>query len=712
MGVAAITQFQRYAQISIMKNKIAILPALTVVTAILAIMSIFVFMMENRANISDNNREYLLDNTSQMAILVNNSLLHGLTNIQMLGNLTGKMLQSDNVDVSSLRQILDHSVFDFIEFTNRDGKNYNTTGGVSEARDRRYYQEAMKGNSGIELIFSSRATKETLLVFYSPVRYNGEIIGSLIGTYKETGHLAKLLTMDVFGYRAEAYLCNMDGLIIASNQGINTTEKISINTVLAPRLSEKYDKTRFVYSTETKIIPLEGNETGACLMGLKNFDWYIVQIFPEQANHMMVSNANRIGIVLAMFLIAILSILILLTYLILNRSRLEIQKALARAEAGNRAKSDFLFNMSHDIRTPMNAVMGFLQLLDEQQDNAGRRKEYIRKIRASSDLLLSMVNNVLEMSKIEKGKIALEETVCSMDQLVGSVCAVIGPKMREKSINFEIDINTRHDFICCDVAKIHEIFLNILNNASQFTPEGGKVSVRVTEIPSEKKGQSLFRTEIEDNGIGIAPEFIPHLFETFAREKNTTQSKTAGMGLGMAIVKKLVELMGGSIDVESEIGKGTKFIVTIPHRIPEEEEICKKGSGEKEDDFLGKRILLAEDNDFNADIATELLTEVGFKVERANDGDICVAMLERAENNYYDLVLMDIQMPKMDGYQATEAIRKMDNPSKSTIPIIAMTANTFEEDREKSSAAGIDVHLAKPIDVLNLLETLKTFSQR
>lgn len=693
-----------------MKRKIAVLPLLTVATAILAVLSIFIFMLENKANISDNNREYLLDNTHQMATLVNNSLLHGLTNIRMLSSLTGRMLKSSAVDIADLQRIVDNSVFDFIEFADKHGKNHNTTGGVSESGDRQYYLDAMQGKAGIELIFNSRATKETLLVFYSPVYYHGEIIGSLLGTYKETSHLSRLLAMDVFGYLSEAYLCDRDGLIIASNQGINTTEKIFINTVLGPRISNHSDKAGFIYEAKTKIIPLKDNETGACVMGLKNFDWYIVQVFPEQANRIMVSNANRIGIILAVFLVAILSVLLILTYRILNRSRLETQKALVKAEAGSKAKTDFLFNMSHDIRTPMNAIMGFLRLLDKHQDEPAKRREYISKMEDSSELLLSMINNVLEMSQLENEKIALDEKVWSIDQMVESVCSMVAPQMHGKNITFETSIDVQHRFVWCDLTKIHELFLNILNNAIKYTPKGGTVSVRLTEIPSDKKSCALFKTKIEDNGIGIAREFLPHLFEAFARGKNTTHSKIAGTGLGMAIVKRLVELMGGTIEVESEIGKGTKFIVIIPHRIAEDKDICKREMENGTEDFAGKRILLAEDNDFNADIATELLAEVGFKVERAHDGDICVTMLEQAQDNYYDLILMDVQMPNMNGYQASKAIRKMDNLSKAGIPIIAMTANTAEEDRENAKAAGINAHVAKPIDVRILMETLKKFS--
>lgn len=693
-----------------MKKKTIVLPVLTIAAAVLAILSIVLFTLENRKNISSNNREYLLDNTSQMAVLVDDSLMHGLTNIQVLSSLAGELLSSPEIDIASLQRIVDDSIFDFIEFTDRDGKNHNTTGGVSEASDRRYYLDAMEGNSGVELIFNSRATNETLLAFYSPIYYRGDIIGSLLGAYKETDQLNELLTMDVFGYRAEAYLCNEAGLIIASNQNIDTTAEVSIKTVLGPRSLTDADAVDFIYKDETAVIPLAGNETGACVMGLENSDWYIVQIFPEQANRVMVSTANRIGIGLAVFLVAILAVLLILTYLILNRSRLETQRALVKAEAASKAKTDFLFSMSHDIRTPMNAIMGFLRLLNEQQEEPSRRREYIRKMEDSSELLLSIINNVLEMSQIEGGKAALEETAWSAEQMMESVCTLLASQMQEKCITFEKTMEVRHPFVWCDMPKLQEVYLNVLNNAYKYTPAGGRVSMRLTELPSDREGYVFYKTEIEDNGIGIAEEFMPHLFEAFSREHDTTHSKIAGTGLGMTIVKRLTELMGGTVEAESEPGKGTRFTIIIPHRIASEMDV-RDGKREKQAPakLSGKRILIAEDNDLNAEIAGELLTAAGFEVERARDGDICVSMMEQAEGGYYDLILMDIQMPGMDGYQAAEAIRKLEDPSKSGIPIIAMTANAFEEDKKNAYAAGMNAHLAKPVDIQKMLETLTEF---
>lgn len=691
-----------------MKNRNKyLLPILTIATAILAILSIAVFTLMNQKNISGNSREYLIDNTGQMRVLVDDSLQHGLTNIQVLSDLTGASLTSPEVDVASLQHILNDSIFDFIEFTDKNGMNHNTTGGLSDARDRQYYLDAMRGNSGIELIFLSRATKETLLVFYSPVYYQGELLGSLIGAYKERNHLDRLLTMDVFGYRAEAYLCREDGTIIASNQDIDTTTEIAIETVLGPRLENADDMSQLIYRGETVVIPFLGDRSGACVMGLASSDWYIIQVFPEEANMMMVSRANRIGVTLAVFLVILLGILLLLTYTILNRSRRETQAALIKAEAASKAKTDFLFNMSHDIRTPMNAITGFLRLLRQQQENPARREEYIHKMEDASDLLLSIINNVLEMSQIESGNTVLEEAVWDAEQLLDSVCSLLEPKMQAKHITFEKSLDVQHPFVWCDLAKVREIYLNLLNNACKYTPEGGKVSIRLTELPAESQGTVFFKTEIEDNGIGIAEEFMPHLFDTFARERNTTHSKVAGTGLGMPIVKRLTERMGGSVSVESKVGKGTRFTVLLPHRVAPEPDPRDLEAPEPADaDFSGKCILLTEDNDLNAEIAKELLTEMGFAVEWAPDGDHCISMMEAAEAGHYSLILMDIQMPGRNGYQTTEAIRKMSDPAKANIPIVAMTANAFAEDKQNAHTAGMNAHLAKPIDLEKLMKTL------
>ena len=684
-----------------------ILSVLTVIVAALSILSIFIFALRSRKNIAQNNQEYLLENTRQTALLVDNSLEKGLANIQVLSRLVSGIITSPELDIPLLRRMIGDSIFDFIEFVDVEGKNHNITGDLSEAGDRQYYWDSMRGNSGVELIFNSRATNQTILAFYSPVYYQEEMIGSLIGIYEESRQLTRLLTMDMFGCEAEAYLCNGDGIIISSNQDVDTTAEISIETTLGPRVSKDISEIGLLYRDEQTIVPLEDNETGACIAELEHSGWYIIQVFPNEANEMMVANANRIGMESAACTVTLLAILLVLTYLILSKANQETQRALVKAEAASKAKTDFLFSMSHDIRTPINAIIGFLRLLAERQEEPERRKEYIQKIEDASALLLSIINNVLEMSKIEGGVDVVEETVWSVEQMAAAACSLISTQMKEKQITLETAIDVQHPYVWCDRAKVQEICLNVLNNAYKYTLSGGKVTMRLKEIPSDTEGMARFKIEIADTGTGIEEAFMPHLFETFARGQDTTHSKIAGAGLGLPIVKRLTELMGGSVTAESEVGKGSKFTVILPCRIASEPEIqALQAEATALTDFSGKRILLTEDNELNAEIAMELLSEMGLTVEWAQDGDICVAMVEQAEPAYYDLILMDIQMPNMNGYQATQAIRGMNDPVKANIPIAAMTANAFEEDRQNAYAAGMNVHLAKPIDIPKLRQVL------
>ena len=379
------------------------------------------------------------------------------------------------------------------------------------------------------------------------------------------------------------------------------------------------------------------------------------------------------------------------------------------ANASSAAKSAFLFNMSHDIRTPMNAIIGFTELLDKHLDDKKLARGYIKKIKTSNDFLLSLINNVLEMARIESGKTTLDETVWNAYSFNDTLYALFDTQMKEKGIEFTRTVCVEHKDVFCDATKLREIFLNILSNALKYTPAGGKVTMRLTEIPSERDGYAIYQTEIEDTGIGMSEEFLPNMFDEFTREHSSTESRINGTGLGMAIVKKLVELMEGTIKVESKLDKGTKFTVTLPHRIAETGDVerqVEKTADYNAKSFEGKRILLAEDNEMNAEIAMAILEEVGFEVEHAADGIVCVDMLEKADAGYYDLILMDIQMPNMDGYKATKIIRKFYDKQKAQIPILAMTANAFEEDRKNAVKSGMNGHISKPINVDDLMRNL------
>lgn len=391
-----------------------------------------------------------------------------------------------------------------------------------------------------------------------------------------------------------------------------------------------------------------------------------------------------------------------------NAKERELSQAKRMAESANRAKTIFLFNMSHDIRTPMNAIVGFTNLLEKHLDDQEKAKDYIRKIQSSSEFLLSLINDVLEMARIESGKMMLDETYWNVEQFNDTLISVFEEQLRQKNLTFTRTINIKHTDVICDALKLKEIYLNILSNAIKYTPQGGSISMELVELPSDRADVGIYRCVVSDTGIGMSEEFLEHLFEEFTREASVTESRIAGSGLGMPIVKRLVELMDGTIEVESKPGKGTTVTVSIPHRIADKTVIEAMRSNVRSYTnvtFQHKRILLAEDNDLNAEIAEELLGSVGFEVERAQDGIICVHMLQEAAEDYYDIILMDIQMPNMNGYEATRTIRRLDG-RRSEIPIVAMTANAFEEDKKNALDAGMNGHVAKPIEIEKLMDTL------
>ena len=381
----------------------------------------------------------------------------------------------------------------------------------------------------------------------------------------------------------------------------------------------------------------------------------------------------------------------------LNR-RLEV--AVRAAREANDAKTSFLFNMSHDIRTPMNALLGFSKMIKEGLTDP-KLLGYQAKMEQSGNLLLSIINNVLDMARIESGKMELDETDDRVGSIIDEIAGVFEVEAQKKGVAITHECRVEHRHVRCDATKVREILTNLVSNAVKFTPSGGSVTIRCEEIPSKRPGFVRLRTEVVDTGIGISPEFLPTIFEPFTRERNTTAGRVAGTGLGMAIVKKLVDMMKGKITVESTPGRGSRFVVTLEHpmakaaaQAPEAEPTLAE-SGEA---LRGRRVLLAEDNDLNAEIALFILEKLGLAADRVADGRQCVARLEVEPAGYYDAVLMDIQMPVMDGYEAARAVRAMADAKKAGIPIIAMTANAFEEDRQNAAKAGMNGHVAKPVD--------------
>ena len=384
----------------------------------------------------------------------------------------------------------------------------------------------------------------------------------------------------------------------------------------------------------------------------------------------------------------------------------QIEKVATEAQHANQAKTRFLFNMSHDIRTPMNAIIGYTQLLENNLDNKKQALDYISKLKSSSTILLSLINYILEMTQIESGKLDLKKEIGDLDDLVKNINDVVEPLIKEKKLLYSYHLEIKHHHIICDKTKLREIVLNILSNAIKYTPEGGNVELLIQEISFENN-KVKYHFIIIDNGIGMKEDFLPHIFEEFAREKTSTESKVPGVGLGLPIVKSLIDMMNGTIQVESKLNKGTKFTVELSFLTSlQVENVNERNTSTL--DFSGKHILLVEDNELNAEIGIELLNTFKVIIDLAKNGEECIKILEKMPEGYYDLILMDIQMPIMDGYEATKIIRSFNNKN-AQIPIIAMTANAFEEDRKHALQLGMNEHLAKPVDIEKLKDVLTKY---
>ena len=384
----------------------------------------------------------------------------------------------------------------------------------------------------------------------------------------------------------------------------------------------------------------------------------------------------------------------------------QIEKVATEAQHANQAKTRFLFNMSHDIRTPMNAIIGYTQLLENNLDNKKQALDYISKLKSSSTILLSLINYILEMTQIESGKLDLKKEIGDLDDLVKNINVVVEPLIKEKKLHYSYHLEIKHHHIICDKTKLREIVLNILSNAIKYTPEGGNVELLIQEISFENN-KVKYHFIIIDNGIGMKEDFLPHIFEEFAREKTSTESKVPGVGLGLPIVKSLIDMMNGTIQVESKLNKGTKFTVELSFLTSlQVENVNERNTSTL--DFSGKHILLVEDNELNAEIGIELLNTFKVIIDLAKNGEECIKILEKMPEGYYDLILMDIQMPIMDGYEATKIIRSFNNKN-AQIPIIAMTANAFEEDRKHALQLGMNEHLAKPVDIEKLKDVLTKY---
>ena len=390
----------------------------------------------------------------------------------------------------------------------------------------------------------------------------------------------------------------------------------------------------------------------------------------------------------------------------LEQKNAALELAVQRETKANLAKREFLFNMSHDIRTPMNAIIGFTALAQTHIDDRDQVEDYLKKISVSSQHLLSLINDVLDMSRIESGKVTLEAKPVHLPELVHELRDIIQAVVSKKDLSLTLDtVGVENEDVIADPLRLEQILINVLANAVKFTPDGGQIGLWIVQKDTAPAGYADFEFHIKDNGIGMSEEFQKHIFEQFARERTSTVSKIQGTGLGMAITKSLVDMMGGRITVKSEQGKGSEFTISLRFPIGE----AKTGQtppAAKASAFTGKKLLVVEDNELNLEIASTLLKEAGFEVDTAENGKIAVEKVEAASADRYDLILMDIQMPEMDGYEATRRIRALPDAKKAALPIVAMTANAFEDDRKNALHAGMNGHIAKPLDIQKLFQVL------
>ena len=470
-----------------------------------------------------------------------------------------------------------------------------------------------------------------------------------------------------------------------------------IESIIAEPFVQKYID---FFDIETMAARLHNKESMSSEFKKKNGSWFLSMVVPQSYD----KNGNVTSVLFANRDVTDEKMREL-------RQEEELREAKLKADCANKAKSSFLYNMSHDIRTPMNAILGYAQLMEDELKGKDlpETSEHLKKLQQSGNLLLSIINNVLDMARIESGRMEIDENYGRIEDIRQTLFEIFGDEAKKKNIALHYTINVEHEHILTDTTKVKEIFVNILSNAIKYTQSGGSVMINVDELACDEPGYMMVRTRVSDTGIGMSQEYMTNIFEAFTREQNTTKSKIAGTGLGMSIVKNYVEMLGGTIDIESELGKGSTFTVTLKHRIADESYYVKKHieeSGTGSEILEGRNILLAEDNDLNAEIAEAILERAGLKIERVENGIQCVDRIMEMPAGTYDMILMDIQMPKMNGYKATQTIRHLSDKDKACIPIIAMTANAFEEDKREAIAAGMNAHIAKPIQVDNMLSIL------
>ena len=715
---------------AINKNKkISGLPRRTAIIIIIIIMAVLLFV-SFRVLISDVNDLILSYNISTMKELslhdeksIENSVELRFEQLEtMAAELEKQTFSSEDEFLSALKRVADYvSYANYVSLVNSEtGVEYQSSGIVYQSSSSSSLlsgkTEKFITRQNINWYFKENS-KEVLIeaipisITYDNVDFDWLLCEFPVDTLESE--------LKITSYDGQGYSSVVDG---EGNYIINISKTHNFMTYdnfyedMADITLEGYSGVDELLTTTTTtgatsvIYTKDGVENIMVITAIDFADWYFITTVPASVFNTQTNAIVRLFMIL---LAAIVMVGIAAAILLLYQRRQ--REVLQHAEIANKAKTDFLFNMSHDIRTPMNAILGYTDIGLRHADDTEQAQASFKKIKMAGNHLLNLINDILEMSRIESGKVELTETPLDMRRSIAGIVQMNQSLATAKSIDFEVDVDgIKNPYVYADELHINEVIINLISNAIKYTPEGGKVWYTAHQLGDVRDGVVNYRFEISDTGIGISEEFQKHLFEAFSREESSGVSKIEGAGLGLSIVKRIVDLAGGTISVKSKLGEGSTFTVEFAFRVMTDEEIATfvaeaDASVEipSEDKFAGKRILLVEDNEMNREIATEILTEAGFNVESAEDGELAVEAVAENGIEYFDFILMDIQMPVMNGYEATQAIRSLQDGDK--VPIIALSANAFAEDKEASLAAGMNDHVAKPIDVKSLFATLAKF---
>ena len=624
------------------------------------------------------------------------------------------------------------------------GRGYTTDGEVGIWDDLKYLADGAVKHT---FVTDTSNVKGTYLAFSHKLQSTVASERGLRFTHmvllKEISTIRKYYTTESYGGHAATYIINRNGTLAyydADNEDIlgvrNVFKALREGTYSGSKDFATMRQQLNNYGIATASVLLKDNEYYYCLAKMAEYDMTIMLLIPAEyvavSTMTMLQSALRIQVVFTVLLLGL--VLLALISIVraersskmikieketnqkLNKLRVAAEDALKVAESASKAKSTFLSNMSHDIRTPMNAIIGFATLaLDDIRDGK-KVEDYLSKILSSSKHLLGLINDILDMSRIESGKVVLEEQETDLVTTLQELQSIMEGQAKERKLKLHVDYsNLRDRHVYCDKTRLNQVMFNLLANAVKFTSEGGSIWLTMSQLEPtyEVEDRAIYEIRVKDTGIGIGKEFIKHIFEPFERERTSTVSKIQGTGLGMAITKNIVDMMGGTIEVESQKGVGTEFIIRLELRLQAEAGVANEdgtkqhGHAEGGTEFAGKRLLLAEDNELNREIACMLLSKYGFVIDTAENGQEAVDLVAASAPGYYDLVLMDIQMPVMDGHEATRKIRSLENKVLAKVPVVAMTANAFDEDRKAAKECGMNGFISKPINMQEVVQALR-----